>query len=126
MTSDPDGSLVIRVHETCGVYMDTPFLNRPPELADFLVYLNAYAPDFPEEDGFTMPNAFTEAFSAFDRFSASTRTEEGREAVLQCKRHLQVAYEYYEHGDAITGGRTIQEVEELFRKARRFITISDE
>ena len=107
--------------------MERRFLERPTELNDFFSYLLIFAPgDFPAEDGYTNASAFAEAFDALDRFAASTRTDEGKEAVIQCKRHLQVAYEYFEHGDDVTGARTVQEVEELFRKARRFITISDE
>ena len=101
------------------------FIRRPTELADFLTYLAACAPDFPEEDNFTSASAFAEAFSAFDLFANSTKTAEGREAVLQCKRHLEVAYEYFEGDDEFTGSRTVQEVEDLFRKARRFVDISD-
>ena len=102
------------------------FITRPTELADFLAYLMTYAPEFPEEDEFTNSSAFAEAFAAFDRFAEATSTEEGREAVLQCKRHLLVAYEYFEHGDEFTGCRMTQEVDELFRMARRFINVSDE
>jgi len=101
-------------------------IERPTELRDHLVYLGTYAPDFPEEDQTSNAQAFAEAFNALERFAESARTAEGREAVLQCKRHLHVAYEYYGEGDDFTGSRTVQEVEELFRKARRFITISDE
>ncbi len=102
------------------------FIRRPTELADFLAYLITYAPEFPEEDELTNSSAFAEAFTAFDRFADATKTDEGKEAVLQCKRHLLVAYEYFEDGDEVTGCRMTQEVAELFRKARRFITISDE
>ena len=107
--------------------MERPFLERPTELNDFFSYLLLCAPDeFPAEDGYTNASAFAEAFDALDRFAASTKTDDGKEAVIECKRHLQVAYEHFEHGDDITAARTVQEVQELFRKARRFITISDE
>jgi hypothetical protein len=114
-------------HSAAKIMSDVPFIQRPTELNDFLAYVVLCAPDlFPEEDGYTNASAFAEAFEALDRFAQATKTEEGREAVLQCKRHLQVAFEYFEQGDDVTGARTVQEVEELFRKARRFITISDE
>jgi hypothetical protein len=111
----------------CSMYSDfeAPF-DRPTELADFLVYLGTYAPEFPEEDGVSTASAFARAFASLDRFAESTADESGREAVLQCKRNLLVAYEYYEHGDDFTGSQMVQETEELFRRARRFIRISDE
>ena len=102
-----------------------PFINRPTDLADFLAYLTAYAPHFPDEDRYTNASAFGEAFDALDRFASSCKSEEGREAVLQCTRHLPTAYTCYEDDDDFTGCLTVQEVEELFRKARRFIPISD-
>jgi hypothetical protein len=106
--------------------MNRPFLLRPADLVDFLAYLVVYAPDYPDEDGYTNSAAFAEAFEALDRFGVSTRTEEGREAVAQCKRHLQVAYDYFEKGDETTGAQMVREVDDLFRQARRFITVSDE
>ena len=105
--------------------MRESFIKRPTEMADFLVYIEAYAPTFPE-DHQSCASAFGDAFTALDLFASSTKSAEGHEAVLQCKRHLQVAYEYYESGDDLTGSKTVEEAIELFRKARRFITVSDE
>ena len=63
--------------------------------------------------------------SLLDRFAKLTKTAESHEGVMQGKRQLQVAFEFFEHGDDVTGAQTLQEVEELFRKARRFIAVSD-
>lgn len=100
-------------------------IERPTELADLFSYIVLYAPDFPDEDECTNAEVFADAFDALDRFATSTATNEGEEAVLQCKRNLQVAYEYYEDGDDVTGSKMVQETEELFRLARRFIRVSD-
>jgi hypothetical protein len=88
--------------------------------------MKAYAPNYPEEDQCTNADAFRDALKALDLFADSTQTKEGRESVLECKRHLMVAYEYYEDDNDWMGSKMIGETREMFRKARRFITISDE
>jgi hypothetical protein len=102
-------------------------LQRPSELADHLVYMLAYAPEsYPQEFGrYTNADAFGDAFRAIRLFRGSAKTEESRERLTECERHLHVAYEYFEHGDEFTGSRCVQEVIEMFRKCRRYISISD-
>ncbi|MCI0638887.1 MAG: hypothetical protein L0Y72_05190 [Gemmataceae bacterium] len=101
---------------------------RPTELADHFAYMLAYAPDnYPQEFGrYTNADAFGDAFRAVRLFRDSAKTEEGKERLTECERHLHVCFEYYEHGDTVTAFLCLQEVMEMFRKFRRYISISDE
>lgn len=101
-------------------------IKRPTELADHLAYLSAYAPNFPAEDGETTATAFAMAFKALELFIQHCRTEEGKERVRECERNLRVAYEFYEKGDEFTGDKMVQETAEMFRRCRKYISISDE
>ncbi len=101
---------------------------RPTELADHFAYMLVYAPErYSQEFGrYTNADAFNDAFHALKLFRESAKSVEGRERISECERHLHVAFEYYEHGDEFTGSRTLQEAMEMFRKCRRYITISDD
>jgi hypothetical protein len=99
---------------------------RPTEFADYLVYVETYAPEFPAEDGLTHPAAFADAWKAIEYFIQQTPLAEGKELLRQCARNLHVAYEYYEQGDDITGGKMVAETSEMFRRCRKYIDLSDE
>lgn len=100
--------------------------NRPTELADWFSYALVYAPDFPAEDQTTSAIEFADARAALQQFAESCADNAGREAVMQCHRLLDVAFEYLEHDDVATACRTLQDAEEAFRQARRYIRVSDE
>ena len=100
-------------------------ITRPTEFADLLVYMATYSPNFPAEDACSNASVFAEAFAALALFEANSPTEDGKEAVRQCDRNLRVAFEHFEHGDDRNGSQLVQETEGLFRKARKFIRISD-
>jgi hypothetical protein len=101
-------------------------IKRPTELVDVLSYLEAYAPNFPEEDQCTTATVFGEVFAARQLFVENTPTDEGKERVRQCERNLRVAFEDYEHGDELRGAQLLRETGEMFRKARKYIAVSDE
>ena len=98
---------------------------RPTELADHLVFLSTIDADFSDEFGTTSSSAYAEAWNALEYFIAHTPTDEGKERLRQCIRNLHVAYEYLEHGDSVTGQDLVMETEEMFKKCRKFIALSD-
>lgn len=100
--------------------------DRPTELADHLTFIEAFAPDFPPDTHTTVPQAFADACETLEHFIAHTPTAGGKELLQQCIRNLHVAYEYYEDGDETTGGKTVMETEEMFRRCRKYISLSDE
>lgn len=108
-------------------------IERPTELQDLLGYIFLCAPDqYPVEDYLppdkqpTNASEFATAFEALQRFTEAARTEEGKEKLRECERNLRVAYELFEHGNEIDVAKMVQETEQMFLRARKYIPISDE
>jgi hypothetical protein len=75
---------------------------------------------------FTAPSAFADAWQTLEYFITNTPTEEGKELLRQCVRNLNVAFEYLEHGDDVSGSKLVMETEEMFKRCRKYIALSDE
>ncbi len=103
----------------------TPF-QRPTELADYFAFLSTIDCNYTGEYGRTAPSAFVTAWKTLDYFIEHTPTEEGKELLRQCVRNLHVAFECLEHEDDITGARIVIETQEMFRRCRKYIALSDE
>jgi len=100
---------------------------RPTELADYLVFLSTIeGPDYIDEYGRTSASAYAEAWASLDHFIEHTPTEEGKEKLRQCARNLHVAFEYLEDGDGDSAIKLVIETEEMFKRARKYIALSDE
>ena len=99
---------------------------RPTEFADRLVFLSTVDANYTDEYGRTSASLFADAWKSIDHFIENTPTEEGKELLRQCARNLHVAFEYLEHGDDRTGAKTVIETEDLFRRCRKYIALSDE
>ncbi len=99
---------------------------RPTEFADRLVFLSTVNADYIDEYGRTSASLFADAWKSLDHFIENTPTEEGKELLRQCARNLHLAYEYLEHGDYRTGAKTVIETEDVFRRSRKYISLSDE
>jgi len=83
-------------------------------------------PDFPPEDDCTTAGVFAEAWAALGRFIENTPTEEGKERLHQCVRNLHVAFEMSENGNDEQASQFVQETEQMFQRARKYIDMSDE
>jgi hypothetical protein len=101
-------------------------VNRPSELVDLLAYLALYMPEFPAEDNCTTAEVFAAAWTAINRFIDHTPTEEGKERLRQCVRNLHVAFEMSEDGNDVQASQFVQETEQMFQRARKYIDMSDE
>lgn len=100
---------------------------RPTEPADHLVVLSTIEdPNYTDEFGTTSASAYAEAWSSLEHFIEHTPTEEGKEKLRQCVRNLHVAFEHLEHGDGVSASDLVMETEEMFKRARKYITLSDE
>lgn len=99
---------------------------RPTELADQLVFLSTMDANYSDESGVTTPSAFADALETLEYFISQTPTEEGKERLRQCVRNLHVAFEYLEHGDYESGSDLVMETEEMFKRCRKYIALSDE
>jgi hypothetical protein len=100
---------------------------RPTELADHLVLLSTIEdPNSTDEFGTTSSSAYAEAWTTIEYFIEHTPTEEGKEKLRQCVRNLHVAFEYLEHGDGMSASDLVMETEEMFKRARKYIALSDE
>ncbi len=99
---------------------------RPTEFADRLVFLSTVDCNYKDEYGRTAPSIYADAWKTLDYFIVHTPTEGGKELLRQCVRNLHVAFEYLEHGDGFTGAKTVIETEEIFRRCRKYIALSDE
>jgi hypothetical protein len=101
-------------------------VTRPSELVDLLAYLAIYMPDFPTEDNCTTAEVFAETWAALGRFIENTPTEEGKERLRQCIRNLHVAFEMSEDGNDVQASQFVQETEQMFQRARKYIELTDE
>jgi hypothetical protein len=100
---------------------------RPTELADHLVLLSTIEdPNYTDEFGTTSASAYAEAWTSLEHFIEHTPTEEGKEKLRQCVRNLHVAFESLEHGDGVSASDLVMETEEMFKRARKYIALSDE
>jgi hypothetical protein len=100
---------------------------RPTELADHLVFLGTIEdPNYSNEFGITSVSAYADAWTTLEHFIEHTPTEEGKEKLRQCVRNLHVAFEYLEHADGVSATDLVMETEELFKRARKYIALSDE
>ena len=100
---------------------------RPTELADHLVLLSTIEdPNYTDEFGTTSASAYAEAWTSLERFIEHTPTEEGKEQLRQCVRNLHVAFQYLEDGDGDSACDLVMETEVMFKRARKYIALSDE
>ena len=74
----------------------------------------------------TSASAYAEAWASLDHFIAYTPTEEGKEKLRHRARNLHVAFEYLEGGDGDSAVRLVIETEEMFKRAWKYIALSDE
>jgi hypothetical protein len=101
--------------------------DRPTELADHLVFLSTIEdPNYTDEFGTTSASVYVEAWAAIEHFIEHTPAEEGKEKLRQCVRNLHVAFEYLENGDGVSASDLVMETEDMFKRARKYIAISDE
>lgn len=101
--------------------------DRPTELADHLAFLSTIEdPSYTDKFGTTSASAYAEAWNTLNHFIEHTPTEEGKEKLRPCARNLQVAYEYLEGGDGVSATDLVMETEQMFKRARKYIAISDE
>lgn len=99
---------------------------RPTELADLLGFLTIVDADYSDELGVTAGSAFADAWETLEYFISHTPTEEGKERLRECIRNLHVAFEYLEHGDNVSGSELVMETEQMFKRCRKYIALSDE
>jgi hypothetical protein len=100
---------------------------RPTELADHLVFLSTIEdPSYSDEFGTTSASAYADAWTALEHFIKHTPTEEGKEKLRRCVRNLHVAFQYLEDGDGVSASDLVLETEEMFKRARKFVALSDE
>ena len=95
--------------------------------SDHLAFLSTIEdPNFIDEFGTTSASAYAEAWTTIDHFIEHTPSEEGKENLRQCIRNLHVAFEYLEGGDGVSASDLVMETEEMFKRARKYIALSDE
>ena len=100
---------------------------RPTELADHLVLLSTIEdPNYADEFGTTSASAYAEAWTSLDHFIEHTPTEEGKQKLRQCARNLHVAFGYLEDGDGESAIKLVMETEEMFKRARKYIALTNE
>src|SRR6187402_2406597 len=100
---------------------------RPTELADHLVFLSTIEdPNYLDEFGTTSASAYADAWNTLEHFIERTPTEDGKEKLRQCVRNLHVAFEYLEGGDGLSASDMVMETEQMFKRARKYIALSDE
>jgi hypothetical protein len=99
---------------------------RPTELADHLAFLSTIEePNYVDEYGATSASLFADAWTTLEYFIQQTPTDEGKEKLRQCIRNLHVAFEYLEDDDGVTASDLVMETEEMFKRSRKYIALSD-